>query len=95
MTTTSEPTVYGLTFYQIIKMREYFVRNGIDLPDPNPKKKVVRRLYMMAYQSEIGWMVNHEMVGIDFRDIDGVERFPRTPRKILENSPFIDVEAEE
>jgi hypothetical protein len=60
-----------------------------------PKKKVVRRLYMMAYQSDIGWMVGHEMVDINFRDIDGVERFSRTPRKILKNSPFIDVEVDE
>ena len=81
-------------FYSDEAYKPFHQESRLKLID-RPRRKVKKRLYVMAYQSEIGWMVGYEMVDIDFRDIDGVERFPQTPRKIVENSPFIELEVDE
>jgi len=53
MTTTSEPTVYGLTFYQIIKMREYFVKTLMELKDfPEHPERFWRTLHSLMLRQK-------------------------------------------
>ena len=60
-----------------------------------PKRKVKKRFYMMAYIDKDGeWLIGKVPVDENFKDNQGAE-FYRCERKIMENSPFIEIEVDE
>jgi hypothetical protein len=59
-----------------------------------PKRKVKKRFYMMAYKCEGCWHQASVLVDESFKDCMGIEHLTRFQRKILENSPYIEVEVD-
>jgi hypothetical protein len=61
-----------------------------------PAKRVVKKRYqMMATKICEGWCGAGALVDENFRDSSGRERFPDRERKLMENSPYIEIEVEE
>jgi hypothetical protein len=61
-----------------------------------PKRKIKKRFYMMAYMNGDGeWLISDVPVDENFRDNEGDERYIESERKILENSPYIELDCEE
>jgi hypothetical protein len=59
-----------------------------------PKRKVKKRFYMMVYKCEGGWHQASIMVDENFKDSSGTEHLNRFERKILENSPYLELDLE-
>jgi hypothetical protein len=62
-----------------------------------PKRKVKKRFYMMAYKSPADaydWRVASYLVDDAFCNHEGIEMSAGFERKILENSPYIELEIE-
>jgi hypothetical protein len=60
-----------------------------------PKRKIKKRFYMMAYLNGDGeWLISYSAVDESFRDNQGDERFGGCKRKIMENSPYMEIEVE-
>jgi hypothetical protein len=61
-----------------------------------PKRKVKKRFYMMAYKTDSGnWMTWNDLVDENFVCARKIERWAGKERKILENSPYIELDFEE
>jgi hypothetical protein len=60
-----------------------------------PKRKVKKRFYMMAYRSLNTWQPANELVDESFMAACGSEILPQHERKILENSPYLELDLEE
>jgi hypothetical protein len=88
--------LYGLTSYQILKMKEHFDKNDLPYPEERPKRKVKKRFYMMAWRADqrSDWNASNALVDESFRDTRGKEVYSSCERKILENSPYIELEIE-
>jgi hypothetical protein len=91
----TDAKIYGLTFYQVLKMKEHFDRNDLPYPDERPKRKVKKRFYMMAYKSDGVWHLDPVLVDESFKDEMGYECRRGWQRKIMENSPYIEIEVDE
>jgi hypothetical protein len=60
-----------------------------------PKRKVKKRFYMMAYKTDSGnWMTWNDLVDENFVCARKIERWAGKERKILENSPYIELDLE-
>jgi hypothetical protein len=61
-----------------------------------PKRKVKKRFYMMAFINAFGqWAACTALVTIDFKDSRGNEVMAGYERKIMENSPYIELDCDE
>ena len=60
-----------------------------------PAKRVVKKRYqMMVFKSRFGWAPGEFLVDENFKDSNGVELCSDYERKLMDNSPWIEVEQE-
>ncbi len=59
-----------------------------------PKRKVKKRFYMMAYKAKGIWHHCSILVDEGFKEVTGMEVYTDCERKIMENSPYIEIEVD-
>ena len=77
----NEVTIYGLTQWQIIELRKFWLQNHEDLPiEPTKQKKLVE---VKCYESEVGNLVFSDVLPAFVKKI---------PYTIKDGKIFIEVE---
>ena len=81
-------------FYSDEAHKPFYQESMLNLIE-RPKRKVKKRFYMMAYRDSRGdWYPSFRLVDESFRDNQGYEMCAGFERKIMENSPYIELDCD-